>query len=260
MCGRYVSIKSHSDLVTLFGVSELSAAELNERGVALPSYNVAPTQQVAIVIDQRDKATGAIARAAAAARWGLVPSWARQIKGTPLINARVESAATKASFRKAFAARRCVFPALGYYEWNAFDEGQDRPRKQAYYLHPISDTASSFAGLYEWWRRPDATDNDPDRWLLSATILTTTATDLACPDGDVHDRTPVMLPSDRVAAWLEPDLTDPAEVGHLLTGLAPPTLEARPVTPAVGNVGNDNPDLIEALPAAAAPPLDLAYM
>ena len=110
MCARYVSVKSHRDLVTLFGVSELSAAELDERGVALPSYNVAPTQQVAIVIDQRDKATGAIARAAAAARWGLVPSWARQLKGTPLINARVESAATKASFRKAFAARRCVFP------------------------------------------------------------------------------------------------------------------------------------------------------
>jgi putative SOS response-associated peptidase YedK len=150
-------------------------------------------------------------------------------------------------------------PALGYYEWNTLDEGQDRPRKQAYYLHPISDTALSFAGLYEWWRRPDATDNDPDRWLLSATILTTDARNVAGPAGEVHDRTPVMLPGDRVAAWLDPGRTDPADVSPLLTGLAPPELEARPVTPAVGNVGNDNPDLIETLPAAVAQPLDLIY-
>ncbi len=259
MCGRYVSVASRSDLVTVFGVSEPSSVEILDQGVTLPSWNVAPTQQVAIVVDERDKADGTVTRTAAAARWGLIPSWTREIKGPPLINARMETAGSKRSFRKAWTSRRAVVPARGYYEWQTGEDEQGRQRKQAFYLHPRPAAGTqvlAFAGLYEWWRRPEASEDDPARWLLSATILTTDAVGAA---GEIHDRTPVLLPADRVDAWLDAGVTDARDVEQILSGLAPAELEVQPVGNEVGSVRNNGPELIDPLPTMTAQPIELSY-
>jgi putative SOS response-associated peptidase YedK len=97
-----------------------------------------------------------------------------------MINARVETLAEKPAFRPAFARRRTVIPAAGYYEWEVEIDG--KARKQPYYIHPAGDGVLSLAGLYELWPDPDKAKDDPDRWLWSATIITTDATG---PAGEV---------------------------------------------------------------------------
>jgi putative SOS response-associated peptidase YedK len=99
-----------------------------------------------------------------------------------------------------------------------------------------------FAGLYEFWADPQLPENDPARWLLSCTVLTTTTQDAL---GHVHDRSPVIIPRDRFAEWLDPDLTDKNDIQHLLDSLPEPTLTPRIVSTRVNSVRNNGPELIE---------------
>lgn len=136
-----------------------------------------------------------------------MPSWSKKgPSGRPLINARVETAAEKPSLRAAFARRRAIVPADGYYEWTPERAGDGKVRKQPFYIHPEDGAVLSMAGLYELWPDPDRAEDDPQRWLWSVTIITT---DASGPAGEIHDRTPLMLPEDRIDAWLDPSITDP---------------------------------------------------
>ena len=69
--------------------------------------------------------------------WGLVPSWSKDPGGAArMINARVESVADKPAFARALAARRCLVPARGWYEWQASPTARDakgKPRKQPFF-------------------------------------------------------------------------------------------------------------------------------
>jgi putative SOS response-associated peptidase YedK len=122
------------------------------------------------------------------ARWGLVPSRAKDLKiGSKMINARSETILEKPPFRNAAIKRRALVPAEGYYEWEKTEDGKKIPTN----LHPEKDKLLAVAGLYEWWPDPSLPEDDPDRWLLSCTILTTTAHDAL---GQVHDRAPVIVP------------------------------------------------------------------
>jgi putative SOS response-associated peptidase YedK len=104
MCGRYVMSKATGDLLSYFDAKEV------EGSAPSPSWNVAPTQSVPIVAERLDE--GTIDRHLLIARWGLVPSWAKDIKiGSKLINARSESILDKPSFRKAAVKRRAIVPA-----------------------------------------------------------------------------------------------------------------------------------------------------
>ena len=139
-------------------------------------------------------------------RWGLVPSWAKDPSiGSRLINARMETVTEKPAFRRAFAKRRCLLPADGYYEWY----GAERGKKQPFYITRRDGRPLAMAGLYEFWRAPDADPEDRDAWLVTCTVLTTTAEDDV---GRIHDRMPLMVPPDRWAEWLDPanDDTDAA--------------------------------------------------
>ncbi len=238
MCGRYVSVKRRAELLEQWDAVAV--------GPELPeSFNVAPTNRVYALVEHLDEDSGGpVQRQVRNLRWGLVPSWAKDAKiGSRLINARVETLADKPSWRAAFRKRRAVVPARGYYEWAPRARGSKAP-KQPFYLHPGGDRTLAFAGLYELWRDPSKAADDPDRWLQTTVIITTEASG---PGGEVHDRTPLILPADRVAAWLDPRRTDPTEVHEVLEGIVMPPLVVRPVSTEVNRVGNNGPHLIDPL-------------
>lgn len=225
MCGRYAATANPDELVEEYDISLVTddGAE-----ACAPRYNVAPTDTVPAVVERLDD--GRAVRKLVGLRWGLVPSWSKDPSGAArLINARVETVASKPSFRKAFAARRCLLPALGYYEWRAEQEG-GKSVKQPYFLHPENSPTLPMAGIYEFWKGPDG-------WLATASVITTSATD---ETGWLHDRMPMTVAD--VGAWLDPGMDNPERARSLLLPLT--DLVPRKVSREVNTVGNDGPQLV----------------
>ncbi len=240
MCGRFVSARERQALIDEFSVERDEVTS----ELAL-DWNVAPTDSIYAVMTRapRDQRDGPLARELHAVRWGLIPSWAKDLSGAGrLINARAETITVKPSFRSAFARRRCLIPADGYYEWRTLaspDGG--KPRKQPYFIHRADGTGMAFAGLYELWRDQALPADHPKAWLWTATIITTSATDEV---GWVHDRMPMVISPDRWAEWLDPAPADADRLLHAMAPAAADALETRPVSTAVNSVRNDGPDLI----------------
>ncbi|MCK9895576.1 SOS response-associated peptidase [Frankia sp. AgB32] len=260
MCGRYTQKLKSDDLV-----AAMSARDETDGGVA-ENHNVFPTSTMPIVVpggggsaattaDAPGGAGSAGGRALRLATWGLVPSWAKDRSiGAKMINARAETVATKPAFRSAYASRRCLVPASGFYEW--FRPAGGGRRGQPFYVHPAGHPASggifAFAGLYEVWRKGD----EP---LVTFTILTTgPAEGLAF----LHDRSPVILPTTAWDRWLDP-AGDPAALESLLRPAPAGVATAHPVVAEVGNVRNRgshlsdpvdlDPAVAEAIAAAGGP-------
>lgn len=242
MCGRYVARRADPDVANLYGATVIGDPPR-------PSYNVAPTQQVRVVLDRSPGSSGAretsdhhddrddTVRQLRTVRWGLIPSWAKDRKiGNRLVNARSESITEKPAFKRAAARRRCVVPADGYYEWEPTADG-----KQPYYLH-LDEQPLSMAGLYELWPDPEKDHDDPDRWVWTMTVLTTTATDAA---GQIHERSPLVLPAGMIDDWLNPTLVDLDKVRELVAAVPNPELQPYPVSRDVNNVRNNRPDLLQ---------------
>lgn len=186
--------------------------------------------------------------------------------GVRLINARAETVAEKPSFRGALAARRCLIPADGYYEWvtapgeRALEEQgkRKRARKQPYFVTPADGSVMAMAGLYEFWRDRALPDDHPRAWWTTCTVITTAAETgaLAGFDGrgpralaDIHPRMPLMMTPDRWDAWLDPATTDPDALRDLLAAPRAGLMRAYPVGIAVSNVANNGPELLDELPA-----------
>ena len=225
MCGRYASSRGAHDLVDAFEVEEPPEEEL------VPSYNVAPTDPVPVVLVREGT------RRLRVVRWGLVPSWARDRSiASRLINARVETVADKPAFRRAFAARRCLVPADGYFEW--YD-------RQPHFISPRDGGVLAMAGVYEVWRDRSLPEDDPAALVWTVAVLTTTAEDAL---GHLHDRMPLLVEPARYAAWLDPSVADPHALRALLVPAAPGRLDSYPVSTEVGNVRNDGPHLVAPLP------------
>ncbi|MDR0431894.1 MAG: SOS response-associated peptidase [Bifidobacteriaceae bacterium] len=252
MCGRYANYHAHDAVVKAFGIDQLE-------GLCGPSWNVAPTQTVSIVVDDAaphppdNPSPASGSRLARTARWGLLPAWVNDPKAFPLlINARSETVTSKPAFRTAAARRRALVVASGYYEWRVEGDGS----KQPYYLAPTAGDPLGFAGLYEWWRAPSSGGNQRsqqtqehlkdqvEHWICTVTIITRSAADSL---GYVHDRMPVVVPPDAISAWLDPDMTDRAGVEGLLRAMPAPNLVPRRVSKAVNSVRHDSPELIEPL-------------
>lgn len=160
-----------------------------------PSWNIKPTEQVPIVLESAK--SGSVVRRLESARWSLVPGFATQITSQyPTFNARAESAAEKPTFAASVASRRALIPATGYYEWHTVGTV-----KTPYFVHSDDGMPLAFAGLYAWWKNPVLAADDPARWLLSATILTT---DAQGPLQQIHERIPVTLPEEWWDQWLDP--------------------------------------------------------
>lgn len=250
MCGRYAASRDPDDLVEEVTDAGVPVAVLTDtdREALKPSYNVAPTQQVAALMAARPVEglpdPGAPARLRAM-RWGLVPSWAKDPSvGNRMINARVETVAEKPSYRSLVGSRRCLLPADGWYEWQVVPADRSptgKARKQPFFMAQPDGGLLALAGLYSWWRDKDvADDDDPAAWLGSVTVLTTDAEPALQA---VHDRMPVVLPAEHWATWLDREV--PAGTALDLLGHLPPDrFSAVPVSAAVGNVRNDSPALL----------------
>lgn len=245
MCGRFVSTSNVQDLVELFGVTRGDTSE-----ALAPSWNVAPTDQVWAVLERVDRDTGELKRQLRPLRWGLVPSWAKDPSvGARMINARSETVDRKPAFRKAFASRRCLLPADGYYEWVAIPAADGKKGfKQPYLIAPTSGELLVMAGLYEFWRDQTLPDDDPLAWLTTTTIITTDARDAA---GRVHDRMPLAIDQADYDAWLDPDHTDPGELRQLLHTPAHGDLTVRAVSTSVNSVRNNGAQLLDQVPDPA---------
>lgn len=216
MCGRYTLSADPAALVAVFD------AELDVAESIVPRYNIAPTQEILIVLEEGDR------RIITTAVWGLIPSWAKDRSGSArMINARSETVAEKPSFRAAIRKRRCVIPASGYYEWYRPSSGS----KQPFHIH--HDALLAIAGIYEYW-----TDPESGEIIRSAAILTQDATPQLAA---IHDRMPVFVEESNLGAWLDPTLADPVEALALTTSLE---LDAVPVSTAVNNARNQGPELV----------------
>jgi putative SOS response-associated peptidase YedK len=257
MCGRYASARKRPELLEEF---EVQADHVEEPLEA--DYNVAPTKRVYGVLTHRergdrDDGDGAgsgdlpVTRQLRVLRWGLVPSWAKDPSiGSKLINARAETLAVKPSFRRAFAKRRCLLPADGFYEWQTVPVSEGRTRKQPFYLCRRDRGVLAMAGLYELWRAPDMPEGQPDSWLWTTTIITTQATD---EFGHLHNRMPMIVERGDWAQWLDPARTGPDDLTDLMMPAGSAGLEIRPVSPAVNNVRNNGPGLIKPEPPGEDP-------
>lgn len=238
MCGRYASFREAQDLADAFAAPDIA----EDARLLPPSWNVAPTDPVRIVVEREHDDD--VLRSLRVARWGLVPGWAKDPSvGSRMINARVETLDTKPAFRKALAARRCLVPAEGYYEWQKVERA-GKPAKQPFWIHAADGAGLAFAGLYEFWRDPDRADDDPFRWLVTMTIVTGGAATDDPALGPIHDRRPVVLEPASWDAWLDP-LTRDADAVLPLLDATPPRLLPTAVSPAVSSVRNNGPELID---------------
>jgi putative SOS response-associated peptidase YedK len=223
VCGRFA----------LFAAPELVAEyfALAEPPSLAPHYNVTPGQDIAAVrLDREGR------RQLRALRWGLVPFWAKDASiGRRLINARLDSLATKPAFREALGRRRCLIPASGFYEWGVDSAG----KKQPFFIRPRNEPLLVIAGLWERWRQPSG---EP---LETCVIVTKEADALLAP---IHDRMPVVLSRAAQEAWLDPS-SDPATIAELAASA--PELETWAVGSAVNDPRNDDERVIAPQPKSA---------
>ena len=199
MCGRYASSRQPEDLIEEFEV----VADRTPAPLAA-DYNVAPTKEVYAVVERPPTKLSPEPpeRQLRVFTWGLIPSWAKDPSiGNRMINARMETVAEKPAYKKAFAVRRCLLPADGYFEWypTSHTNAKGKPVKQPYFIRPADGGVLAMAGLYEIWRDQTRADDDPDRFRWTCTVLTTEAEDSL---GHIHDRMPLMVERDRWSEWL----------------------------------------------------------
>jgi putative SOS response-associated peptidase YedK len=230
MCGRYTL---RTPLTVLAQRFLFDLGDLPSDLTLKPRYNVAPTQTVAAV---RQRADGR--RELALFQWGLVPSWAKDIKlSASMINARAETLAEKPAFRTALSRHRCLVLADGYFEWKKVGK-----EKRPLYFRMRDERPFAFAGLWECWRGPES-GSGPQ--LESCTIVTTSANELSA---SIHDRMPVILEEEDYEAWLNLETTEPARLQPLLHSFPSDEMKAEPVSMRVNNVRNDDLDCLALAP------------
>jgi putative SOS response-associated peptidase YedK len=221
MCGRY---KLVAPTGRVFDEFSLTGLRLNLQ----PRYNIAPTQDAAIV---RKMPTG---RQISMIRWGLIPGWSpAPSPGSPIgsgqINARAETVADKPTFRDALKQRRCLVIADGFYEWQA--EGRE---KRPMLFEMKDGGVFAFAGLFERWDKAGAP-------LETFTIICTAANALV---GLVHARMPVILPKQYWDKWLDVDGASVGDVLPLLTSYPADAMTVRPVSQRLNKVSADDASLL----------------
>ena len=262
MCGRYAATSRPEDLVEEFEIDAVLTGEPSRSILATsqepppgePDYNVAPTKQAPVILtrvpratDQADDEDAPAVRQLRLLTWGLVPSWAKDIKvGLRMTNARAETVLDKPAFARAAASRRALVPAAGWYEWQVSPTATDakgKPRKQPFFIHHSDGSTLALAALYEFWRDPSIEDgDDPRAWLTTYTIITTAAE----PGLDrIHDRQPLVLEREDWADWLDPEATDLDAVRTHLAFSRPGRFDAYPISTAVNSSRNNGPHLLE---------------
>jgi putative SOS response-associated peptidase YedK len=228
MCGRFRVARKKEILEAAFD------AEDDWTGLDWkPRYNAAPGQLIAAVRQDADEPR----RRMSPLRWGLIPAWASNASiGYKMINARAETAATRASFREPLRRRRCLIPADGFYEWK--HEGKE---KLPFCFTLQDEAVFGFAGLWDRWKNPQG------ETVESCTILTTTANELL---RDVHDRMPVILAPDAYDLWLDPGFTKVEDLQPLLVPYPAAAMRRYRVSQRVNQVKNDDAECAAEIAAA----------
>lgn len=202
MCGRFVLITDLSVIAREFDISGPSVH-------FSPSRNISPGQHIPAVFSSDH------GNWLASYLWGLIPFWAKDPSiGAKLFNARAETVSQKPSFKNAFAKRRCLIPADGFYEWKK--EGN---KKIPYFFGLKSGSPFYLAGLYETWKAPD------QKLVETCTIITTGANDVVKP---IHDRMPVIVPKVAQELWLNPDIKDPSRLLDILKPYPSEEMDCKP--------------------------------
>ncbi len=229
MCGRY-RLSRRKQLVAEYFDAVPGDDEWS------PRYNIAPTQPVPI-IRQHPKDPR---RELSLVRWGLIPSWAKDRTGlAQMINARSETAATKAAFRDALASRRCLVPADGFYEWLRTGKS-----KQPYCFEVNDGELFAFAGLWERWKDPGG------QGIKSCSILTTTPNAVTSA---VHDRMPVILDRGHYDLWLDPGMRNVDALSEMLKLCDAKMMGCYPVSSRVNYVANDDAECAKPIGLGPAP-------
>ncbi|ACA16833.1 protein of unknown function DUF159 [Methylobacterium sp. 4-46] len=228
MCGRFVILSPPELFRDAYGYAE--------RPNFPPRHNVAPTQPVPVVTAEHGR------RRFVLMRWGFLPAWVEDPAEFPLIiNARIETAAEKPSFRNALRYRRCVFLADGFYEWR-----RGAGRGAAPFLIRRADRRPmALAGLWETWSSRDGSEID------TAAIVTCAANGLLAA---VHERMPAILSPEGVEAWLDLGQVDAARASALCRPCPEEWLTLAPAHPRVNDHRNDDPALLAGEDEAAPPP------
>lgn len=220
MCGRFTLLADELKMKKRFKLTKIQD-NLKFR------YNVAPGEDVfAIIFDGKEKRGGFL-------RWGLVPFWAKDEKiGYKMINARVETAHEKPSFKHLLTKRRCLIIADGFYEWK-----KRNGSKQPYRIMMKDDQPFAFAGLWDRWK------NDHEI-ITTCTIITTEANEIVQP---IHARTPVILTEQQHSIWLDPTIQAPSNLKNLLQPYPPEKMKTYEVSTLVNSPKNDSPQLLNSL-------------
>ena len=227
MCGRFTLWLQFGDLVKAFPDFEFPDPTSAGAEALTPRYNIAPTQQLAVVPNNGENEVEFF-------RWGLVPFWAKDPSiGNRMINARGETASEKPAFRAAYRRRRCLILADGFYEWRK--EPGERT-KTPMYIRLASGEPFAFAGLWEAWGSEEAP-------LLTCTIITTRPNALVAP---IHNRMPVILPRASYDSWIDPAEVPSGALDDLLTPYPAEEMVAYPVSRYVNSPSNDSPACIAA--------------
>jgi putative SOS response-associated peptidase YedK len=226
MCGRYTISSSPAAIRALFRYAEQPNFP--------PRYNVAPTQPVPIVRLWEGQ------RQFALVRWGLIPPWVKDPRAfSVLFNARADSILEKPSFQNAMRRRRCLFPADGFFEWKA-----NGAVRQPFAVLPRAGGPIAFAGVWETWTGPNGEE------LESAAIVTAPANATLRP---LHNRMPVVIPTDAFEAWLDCARVDAKIAAGLLVPAPDDFFVAHEVSTAVNRAANDSADLLTPASAAGEP-------
>ena len=218
MCGRKTLTKGKIEII-----QDLLVDGWN--GDWQPSYNIAPTQNSPVLVYKEKRQIRTM-------RWGLVPSWAKELKmGSRMINARAETLTEKPAFRNLLRAKRCVVVTDGYYEWQKTDGG-----KQPFYIHQRHGQILPMAGLWDRW-----VDGDENEWNTYTVITTEAAEALS----HIHNRMPVILNKPDIDFWINSDYP-PDEALEYLKPYENP-LEIYAVSNFINSPNNNTIECIQAI-------------
>ncbi len=218
MCGR---VALHDDKQFLEEAKK-SIKKLEQKLTLKPSYNIAPSQPLATLTNDKVYQY---------TRFGLIPHWAKDTK-FQTINARAETLAEKPTFKSAFTSRRCLIPVNGFYEWK-----KEGAHKVPYWIHPAKTDFFALAGIYDVWSDPQS-----NAQIISSAIITTAPNEKMKP---IHDRMPVILESKDWALWLDKAVKEHAVVTPLLKPYSSEMMDAYEVSTYVNTPAHNSEQCIK---------------
>lgn len=224
MCGRFALTLPHDAVAGFFDVRH------DKTQFTAPRYNVCPTQEIPVAVEFGGE------RYLTPMRWGFIPHWYKTPSDGPLlINARSETVAEKPAFREAAAARRCLVPVSGFYEWHR-EQGKG---KEPWYFRAAEADLFAFAGIWQAWTAPDSGAR-----LITCAVLTTAAGDRMA---EIHHREPVVIDPEDFGDWLNKEADLPAA---RLVSRSDDYYRRHRVSTAINGARSNEPSLIEAIEQA----------